>query len=91
MAIAVTANDIVFIFWLARGLCLGGISIFLLTARGIIVNHLRITVSAMPPISRNCQNAYFISFSKELDGLQGQAPVVASREPCVNRGLGGSN
>jgi len=48
--------------------------------RVIFVKWMRVTVSAMPPISRNWQNAYIISLSKGLDALQGQTAVVASQE-----------
>jgi hypothetical protein len=48
--------------------------------RMIFVKWMRVTVSAMPPICRNWQNAYFISFSKGLGAPDGQAAVVASKE-----------
>jgi hypothetical protein len=38
------------------------------------------TVSAMPPICRNWQNAYIISLSKGLNALEGQTTLVASKE-----------
>jgi hypothetical protein len=41
---------------------------------------MRGTVSALPPICRNWQNAYIISLSKGLDALESQAAVVASKE-----------
>jgi hypothetical protein len=45
---------------------------------------MRVTVSAMPSICRNWQNAYFISLSKGLNALEGQTTLVASEE---NRAL----
>jgi hypothetical protein len=48
--------------------------------RVIFVKWMRVTVSGTPPISRNWQNAYFISFSKGLGVPEGQAGVVASKE-----------
>jgi len=41
---------------------------------------MRVTVSAMPPVCRNWQNAYIISLSKGLNALKGQAAIVASKE-----------
>lgn len=49
-------------------------------SRMIFVKWMHVTVSAMPPICRNWQNAYFISFSKGLGAPDGQASVVASKE-----------
>ena len=40
---------------------------------------MRGTVSAMPPICRNWQNAYIISFSKGLDAPRVQAAICISR------------
>jgi hypothetical protein len=48
--------------------------------RMIFVKWMRVTVSAMPPICRNWQNAYIISLSKGLDALEGKAAVGASKE-----------
>jgi hypothetical protein len=49
-------------------------------SRMIIVKWMRVTVSAMPPVCRNWQNAYIISISKGLNALKGQAAIVASKE-----------
>jgi hypothetical protein len=59
--------------------------------RMIFVKWMRITVSAMPPLCRNWQNAYFISFSKGLGAPDGQPLSLHLKKWYINRGFGGSN
>jgi hypothetical protein len=83
MAVAVTANDVAFIFisehLLVKSVRLDGITFCA-----------RVTVSATP-ICHNWRYGYIISLSKGPDALKGQAAVVAAKEIVHRSGQADAN